>query len=974
MRVPLAEDNAAGSMNETRDKDGADSRSSNGKPPTELEAACHLGITVALLHDYTQRGGGAGKRRLRATTVGGQTRFDQPELDGIDRHLRNPWVENGEKRPRVPAYIEKHLTAESDNCCQRCRAGIGVETAHIDAWSESRSHYHHNLLRLCSACHAEHDRHGSVLTEELRELKERAIDRTRAKLRAKMAAAAGRFNPPPLDPKFVGRDEEVERLCRALEDFRAVLVQGVGGVGKTQLVLKALEDCQDEVVVWVDVEGFQEAEDVKSALSAALEGEGVETLDRMAGELDARIARVVLDGVERLAGSALDDTDDLLADLLGRTKSTSFLVTSQVNLQRTRFDHKQLLTGLAPGPSRELLQSSVIEEVDADEAGQAALLAFCGGHPLALRLTGALVEHIGSWTGAAKEVGRRGARIVEIPERSGQTRETSLERCLSLVYDMLEPEAKRLLYAIASCPGGVMAYQLERYAGAEVPRLTAVLRRWSLVQAREAGRPSERWYALSPIRSFAMQRWSEENPMEAPTVTDALLHDFGMLATVIALRSDEDGDIPHMLWRFSQEWPNLRLVVDAAEARPEDAELGFLATVVCASAMKFLFVARLPEQGVRLMSRGARIAMRDGRFEDASGYIAQAASLALRGGERRLAGEVETMLEGVAAESDEARGSLAMTWAMLAKQRGDALAAEEHSRDAIRHYERARHDLTAQVDKEAEDSAFEDTDNNLSGGFHLLGDALLAQERAKDAREAYEKALALLRGGAVAVNEGQILHQIGNCRSSLGEHQDAIGYYGRAAVQFQAVGMREYMATALGELGYAYLELDDATPLPEALPATVLEDCTEDAVKSAVRCLSMRPAPAIEDTAQSIRRLFGALVVLSLSEEVDKLREVGSALTRWTNRTLLKMAQGQDVEGSALCELTTVKALASAMLSVAALEDGAATPAGRCDEDLDTLWEACASLGPLGNLESLGLQWARMYLRRKGWNTEEILC
>ena len=232
-------------------------------------------------------------------------------------------------------------------------------------------------------------------------------------LRAEMDAATGRFHPPPLDPKFVGREEELERLRWAIEKVRAVLVRGVGGVGKTQLVLKALKECRDENVVWVDVEGFQEAEDVKSALSAALKGEGVETLDRIAGELDARIACVVLDGVERLAGSALDDTDDLLAGLLGRTRSTRFLVTSQVNLQRTSFDHKQLLTGLAPGPSRELLQSSVIEEVDADEAGLATLLAFCDGHPLALRLTGALVEHVGSWTGAAKEIERRGARIGE---------------------------------------------------------------------------------------------------------------------------------------------------------------------------------------------------------------------------------------------------------------------------------------------------------------------------------------------------------------------------------------------------------------------------------------------------------------------------------------------------------------------------------------------------------------------------------
>ena len=153
----------------------------------------------------------------------------------------------------------------------------------------------------------------------------------------------------------------------------------------------------------------------------------------------------------------------------------------------------------------------------------------------------------------------------------------------------------------------------------------------------------------------------------------------------------------------------------------------------------------------------------------------------------------------------------------------------------------------------------------------------------------------------------------------------------------------------------------------------MLGDGIEDAVESVVGCLSTRPALAIEDTAQSIRRLFGALVVLSLSKEVEKLREVGIVLTEWTNRTLLKIAQEKDIEGSVLHELTYLEALASMMLSVVAFEDGAATLAGRCDEDLDALWEACASLGPLGDLKSLGFRWARMYLRRKGWNAEETL-
>lgn len=950
-------------MRDSKDKDAAGSQSPAEILLTEREAALHLGITPALLYDYARHGGGAGRRRLCTTGVEGRTYFNKAELDDFDRHLRQPWVAEGERTP-VPRHIVAHLRAESSNRCQRCERGGSVETAHICAWSTHRSHYHHYLLRLCSTCHAEHDRHGSVSTEELRRIKRRAIERMQAMLREGLNAAERRFHAPPPDATFVGRDEDLERLCEGLEGGRAVLVHGAGGVGKTQLLLQALKRTKlDGRLVWVDLEGFEAAEDLISALAAALEGTVAGALDRMAEELDARIACVVLDGVERLASSALDDTDDLLASLLGRTKNTRFLVTSQVNLLRTRFDHKQPLCALAPEPSRALLRSFVPDEVGLDDASEAALLVFCEGHPLTLRLTGVLVEHIGSGRGALEQIKGQGARAVKIPERRSQNRQTSLERCLSLAYDMLKPDQRRLLYVIASCPGGIMASQLKRYGGSDAPLLTAALRRWSLVQVREAGLPIERWQLLSPIRSFVARRWSEENPAQAQALTDELLRDFAIFASISAMKSADAADIPHKLWRFFQEWPNLRLVIDAAEARPEDAELSILAIGVCTSAMQFFFVTRLPERGVQLMGRGVRIAMRDARWEEVSGYVAQAASLAQRSENPRVAAEVEAMLEGVPEESDEARGNLAMARSMLAKQRGDALAAEEHARDARRHYERAREKLRASIEEDTD--AMVDNGNNLSAALQLLGNALLASDKPEDAQRAYEEALSLVGGAAVAVNKGQILHQIGNCRSSLGEYGDAVSYYGRAAVQFQTVGMREYIANALSELGYAFLELDDSTPLPQALSDAVLGDGIEDAVESTVQCLSMRPVPGIEFTAQALRRLFGTLVVLSFSDETRKLGEAGNALLAWTNRTLLEIEQGKDVKSSPRFELMLLRALASIMQSVVAFEDQARTAAGVSEDEIDALWEACSSLGPLGNLESLGLQWVRMYLRRK---------
>jgi hypothetical protein len=132
-----------------------------------LEAAYHLGITSELLFQYTKRGftKASGIRTLAAVDSAGQTRFARSELDAFDALLASPWPSEAVNRPTIPKAILDHLRAESLNQCARCGSGIGVDTAHIRSWAESRSHHHANLLRLCSSCHREHDAQHSLSTE-----------------------------------------------------------------------------------------------------------------------------------------------------------------------------------------------------------------------------------------------------------------------------------------------------------------------------------------------------------------------------------------------------------------------------------------------------------------------------------------------------------------------------------------------------------------------------------------------------------------------------------------------------------------------------------------------------------------------------------------------------------------------------------------------------------------------------------------
>ncbi len=147
-----------------------------------VQAALHLGITPELLFGYTGTAfaNSSGLASLMTVESDGSTFFRASDLDEFDRRLAGPWVDEGAPRIAVPKCIADHLHAESLNQCSRCGSGIDVETAHIERWESSRSHHPNNLIRICSRCHGEHDRHQSLPSPQLRQIKNRLVERMRA--------------------------------------------------------------------------------------------------------------------------------------------------------------------------------------------------------------------------------------------------------------------------------------------------------------------------------------------------------------------------------------------------------------------------------------------------------------------------------------------------------------------------------------------------------------------------------------------------------------------------------------------------------------------------------------------------------------------------------------------------------------------------------------------------------------------------
>ena len=328
------------------------------------------------------------------------------------------------------------------------------------------------------------------------------------------------------------------------------------------------------------------------------------------------------------------------------------------------------------------------------------------------------------------------------------------------------------------------------------------------------------------------------------------------------------------------------------------------------------------------------------------------------------------MLDEIEAADSDTNGNVAMTRAMLANHLGNARATEQYARNAIEQYELVRSELETQLDENTEDHQWEENKNDLSGAYQILGYGLLDQHRPKEARKAYERARQLMCGASVAVNEGQILHQIGNCQSELGDHADAADYYARAAVCFRMVGMEEYLSNALGELGYALIKCDDEIPFPKVLSRELLSDGLNDAAKSVIQCFSAASNADERARAFAMRKLFGIIVVLSLSDAACRLDEVGDALKKWVRMARTRGHDKDNVDRVEQFELLNLDALAELMSAVGGFENRVAT-AGRVQEkDIDELYMACSYQTPWGNLESVSFEWLTIYLRRK-WSIEE---
>lgn len=929
------------------------------------EAALYLGITPELLFYYTSdnfRKRPGEKRCLETVQVSGSTRFSVQSLDAFDGYLREPWAMVGEDRRDPPQKVLAYLNAESGGGCVRCGSGIAVETAHIEPWSSSRCNHHHNLLRICSACHSEHDMHKSVPTEELLKLKSVGVERLRENLRSRLNIGQ-KFPAPAADSLFVGRTEELEDIRDALRSDRYVLVHGAGGIGKTQLILNALQAADTgRPILWIEAERYGSVEAMRASLEVSIRsGMGVGS-DRLESSLDKMQACLVVDGLEQLRTSGIDAFDDWIAQLQNSLSVAQIVVTSQADLQQARFDTHVRLAGIDIDSSGKLVSHFLKANTPVDNGSFSAIVSFADGHPLTLRLAAMLINYFGSSSIAWEQIQQRGADLLEIQKRSSQNRRTSLKTCLSLAYDALTEEEQKLLFCVANAPGGLFSVTLVDDGPHRVRdgrAAIAAARRWALLEIEQQGERRERVRMLSPIAGYLIARWREERPDEAWTLTRQLAVEFSVMAAVIGQHAHKDDGMPNMLSRFEEELPNLIWVLDLAEKTPADTELGKLACAVCSVLMRYFFVVRLGDIGSQVMLRGARIAMRDGFAKRASNLVTQLIGLVGRSGDRTVIAPALTLLDEIekTAKDPESLGDISICRAVVGNLRGEYGKTVEEARTAIAYFEIALSEGKDIFSKDA--IAEEDIKNDLSSAYQLLGDALLAQQEHTYAKDAYLKALALAHGAHAAVNKGQLDHQIGNCEANLSNFNEAALRYAAAARHFRAIGMRGYLGNALGEFGKLLLEFGAKEKWPDLPSVELIKDGISDVAEAIYHSFGQYPFN-LAHCEGSLSNLFGLIVLTSFAEDSTSIAfpsDLQSDLLPWAEAALEEADENwwDELGGEAIGQLGPLLNLEISITQFKSV----AKASQPTELNITGLVSACKAL------HRQGFDWLSVYLQRR---------
>ena len=321
-----------------------------------------------------------------------------------------------------------------------------------------------------------------------------------------LRGAAG--NLPSMSAELVGRETEIDALSDLLHSRRLVEIVGPGGIGKTAVAIATGRRMSEAPGgVWLArLETATTADEVLDTLIAALNVTGGEAA--LLERLKSSAAVVILDNCEHVVDAAAA----LAVRLLDAAPGLRILCTSQVPLDvdgETVFE----LTPLALSDAVDLFTRRAAARRGEQAVAVRDLCRSLDGLPLAIELAAARTATL-----SIEEITRRlddRFGVLSDPTSRRPERRRALRATIGWSYELLFPDDKRGLWALATFAGGAPLPAAEFVLEAlDVPASAAIdvvgrLASRSLVIVDDEGAGGHRYRLLDSIRAFALEAMTE---------------------------------------------------------------------------------------------------------------------------------------------------------------------------------------------------------------------------------------------------------------------------------------------------------------------------------------------------------------------------------------------------------------------------------------------------------------------------------
>ena len=612
-------------------------------------------------------------------------------------------------------------------------------------------------------------------------------------------------NLPQELTSFIGRERELAEVRDLLDHTKLVTLTGMGGLGKTRLLLQAAGDAMPDFPdgVWlVELAPLTDERLVWKAVAASLaieEEPGRALLDALSDAVRDRWLLLVLDNCEHL----IDACAALVAQLLRAGAHLKVIASSRERLRVAGEQVYPVPPLRLPDPQRDLgveaLMNCEAVRLFAERAKAArpdfsltpdsarAVVGICrrlDGIPLAIELASARLRSM-----SVAELDRRldqRLRLLTGGPRDGLARQQTLRSTIDWSHDLLDDAEKALLRRLAVFAGGwwLEAAQStccgEPVASQDVLDLLGSLIDKSLVVAQERS-GSSRFRLLETMREYALEQLRNRN--EAAAFQDRHLAYFLDLAETA---EPEFRGSEQQAWmeRLEGEHDNLRAaLVWSCSPGGRMAE----ALRLAGALSRFWYVHGHLDEGRRWLAT-VIAAEPDGQVPPArANALFGAGALAWLQGNHPAAEALHEQALAIRRALDDRPGIAGSlnSLGLLARDQGRHAAARERLGESMAIFE-------ALGDRRG----IQTTLNNLGLLLKDQGDHAAA-------RELIEKSLALSRQLSNRHGVAVALINLGNVASDLGDYDAAKTHYKEGLRLARELGDRLIVAASLNNLGNA---------------------------------------------------------------------------------------------------------------------------------------------------------------------------